>query len=120
MNSWASTSSAALSGKLSIKSLQEIVENLRVQCYRDSTKRNYYRIWKSFNAFYLWLDVKPRSWEDHITLFIGHLISENKQYATIKSYLSTIRAVLKQDKVKLKEDLFLISSLTRACRIRND
>ena len=53
-------------------------------------------------------------------LFVGHLINENKQSLTTKSYLSAIRAVLKQDHIKLQEDEFLGSSLTHTCRLQND
>ena len=53
-------------------------------------------------------------------LFVGHLINENKQSLTTKSYLSAIRAVLKQDRIKLQEDEFLGSSLTHTCRLQND
>ena len=54
-------------------------------------------------------------------LFLGYLIDSCKQSATVKSYLSAIRAVLKDDGVKLNEDLFLVSSsLTRACKYKND
>ena len=53
-------------------------------------------------------------------LFVGQLITENKQSSTIKSYLLAIRAVLKQDGINLKENKFLITSLTRACCLIND
>ena len=91
-----------------------------MQCHRDTTRKNYYRVWKIFSQFYFKLDVKPSTWEQRITLFVGYLINTNKQSSTIKSYLSALRAVLKQDKVILHEDQFLISSLTKACRLKND
>ena len=59
-------------------------------------------------------------WEDRIVLFIGYLIDNKKQSATVKSYVSAIRAVLKDDGIKLNEDLFLVSSLLRACKYVND
>ena len=40
--------------------------------------------------------------------------------STIKSYISAIRAVLREDGYKLSEDRYLISSLTKACKIKND
>ena len=96
------------------------MDRLRNQCYHDSTKQNYYRIWKAFSAFYFRLDVKPESWEERIVLFIAHLVEENKQSSTIRSYISGLRAILKQDRVKLEEDQFLITSLTKAARLRNN
>ena len=53
-------------------------------------------------------------------LFVGHLVHERYQSSTVKSYLSAIRAVLKDDRVKLDEDLYLINSLTKACKLEND
>ena len=87
---------------------------------RDSTRNNYYAVWRSFNEFYIKLDVKPTSWEDRLILFIGHLIQRNLKSSTIKSYISAIKAVLKQDGIMLNENRCLITSLTRACKLRND
>ena len=39
---------------------------------------------------------------------------------TIKSNLSAIRAVLKIEGVNLKEDLYLLNTLTRVCKFKND
>ena len=88
--------------------------------YTNSTRRIYHSVWKSFNRFYLRLDIKPKSWEDRLTLFIGYLVDQNKQSLTIKSYISAIKAVLKEDGFKISEDQFLIASLTKACKIKND
>ena len=66
------------------------------------------------------LDRRPSTWEDRIILFLGHLINEKKQSATVKSYLSAIREVLKDDGIRLNEDEFLVSSLARACRYVNN
>ena len=53
-------------------------------------------------------------------LFVGHLIDCNLKASSVKSYISAIRGVLLEDGIKISEDKFLISSLTRACRIRCD
>ena len=53
-------------------------------------------------------------------LFVGFLVNDKKQLATVKSYVSAIRAVLQEIGVKLSKDLSLISSLTKACRLVND
>ena len=42
------------------------------------------------------------------------------QSQTVRSYTSAIRSVLKDDGVELNEDKFLLSSLTRACKLHND
>ena len=42
------------------------------------------------------------------------------QLQTIRSYLSAIRATLQNLGIKLNEDIFLLNSLTKACRLKND
>ena len=53
-------------------------------------------------------------------LFAAYLIQSGRQSSTVKSYLSAVRTVLRTENVKLQEDLYLISSLTKACRLKND
>ena len=87
---------------------------------RDSTRKNYLSIWWTFNSFVISLDRKPTSWEDRLTLFVGYLVNDGKKAATIKSYVSALKAVLMEIKVELTPDMFLITSLTRACCLIND
>ena len=91
---WSDTTSSS-SGGVSTVSLKRVMERLHNQKHRDSTKKNYYTIWKIFNRFVLSLDKKPRAWEDRITLFVGHLVNSKKQSVTVKNYLSAIRTVKK-------------------------
>ena len=105
---------------ISTRDMQMIVDRLRSQQYRDSTKKNYYVVWRLFNKFIIWLDNKPTTWEDRLTLFIGYLIDSKKQSSTVKSYISAIWATLQEIGVKLNEDQTLITSLTKACRLVND
>ena len=100
--------------------MEKLVDQLRMEKHRLSTKKNYYGIWKCFNEFFLKLDRKPKTWEDRLVLFVGHLIDTNKKSSTIKSYISAIKSVLMDDGVELHEDKYLLSSLTRACRYKND
>ena len=53
-------------------------------------------------------------------LFAAYLIQSGRQSSTVNSYLSAVRTVLRTENVKLQEDLYLISSLTKACRLKND
>ena len=78
-----------------------IIDKLHSQQYRDSTRRNYYTIWKLFNQFFLRLDKKLATWEECLVLFVGFLVNDKKQSATVKSYVSAIRAVLQEIGVKL-------------------
>ena len=66
------------------------------------------------------LDLKPRNWEDRLTLFVGHLVNRKRQSSTVKSYISAIRNVLRDEGIQLNEDHFILSSLTKACRLIND
>ena len=93
---------------------------LRSQCHRSTTRANYYAVWKVFKNFIIRLDCKPKSWEDRLTLFLGHLIQCQRKSTTVKSYISAIRAVLQEVNIELQEDRFLITALTKACRLQND
>ena len=88
----------------------------------ESTKKNYYSIWKSFNEFNICLDTKPTSWEDRLNLYIGYLIEFKKvQSQTVLSYISAIKSMLITfGNYQLNEDKFLLSSLTRTCKFQND
>ena len=100
--------------------MQRIVEKLKTQRHCGTTRANYYNIWKSFNRFFLRLDTKPDNWEDRIIWFIAHLVDTKKQSSTVKSYISAIRAVLQEDSYELSENDFLVSALTKACKLNND
>ena len=97
-----------------------IVNRLRYQQYRDSTRMNYYTFWKIFSNFLIKLDFHPNSWEDRLTLFVGHLINTNKQSSMVKCYISAIKAILKEDGFEISQDQYLLSSLVRACKLQND
>ena len=73
-----------------------------------------------FNQFFIRLDRKPASWEHRLNLFVGHLVDSNHQSSTVKSYVSAIKAVLLENKIKVDIDQTLISSIMRACRLIND
>ena len=51
---------------------------------------------------------------------MGHLVNSKKQSSTVKSYISAIKAVLNMNNIKLNPDQYLLTSLTRACRVVND
>ena len=105
---------------ISTSEISELVEKLRFDRFRSTTRKNYYIIWKSFNKFYLKLDTKPASWEERLTLFVAYLVKCNRKSCTIKSYISAIKVVLHDIGVVLNQDQYLLMSLTRACQIRND
>ena len=51
---------------------------------------------------------------------MGYLVDNHTQSSTVKSYISTIKAVLRMNGIKIEEDQYLLSSLTHACCLRND
>ena len=55
-------------------------------------------------------------WGDRLSLFVGYLIEMGRRPATVKSYISAIKAVLWVNQIPLFQDQSLLSALTRACR----
>ena len=108
------------SSKISTADMQRIVDKLMNMQHRSSTARNYLNVWRQFNKFIINLDRKPILWEDKATLFLGYLIDQGKQSSTIKSYVSAIKKTLVMDGYKWNDDLVLVRSLAKACRIIND
>ena len=101
--------------------MQRIVQKLKYQRCRDSTRKTYHSIWKIFGKFYARLDHKPKNWVDKITLFAAYLIEECKlKSGTVKSYISAIKAVLAEDDIEIENNNFILNSLTRACKLKND
>ena len=96
------------------------MDNLKFQRHTDSTEKTYHKVWTIFNKFYIKLDVKPRSWEQQIILFMGFLVDSKLKSSTVKSYISAIRSVLSDLNVRILQENFTLAALTRACRIRND
>ena len=107
-------------GTISTHRLEDIICLLKSQQHRESTRKNYYAVWKQFNKFFLRLDVKLLNWNYRLVLFTGFLIDSGKKSTTIRSYLSAIRAILRIDGFKLNEDTYLINALTRTCKLKND
>ena len=108
------------SSTISTKTVSQIVERLRFQRCRDSTRATYYCVWKVFSKFYFRLDVKPPTWEERIVLLTAFLIDNKLKSTSVRSYLSAIRCIIAEDGIRLNEDWFLINSLTRACKLKND
>ena len=51
---------------------------------------------------------------------MGYLVEEKKQSQTIKSYISAIKKVLQEDNVTINDNRILLTSLTKACKLKND
>ena len=82
--------------------------------------KTYHHIWTKFNNFVIKLDYKPPTWEERIALYCGYLIEKGVQSSTLKSYISAIKCILKNDNYEWDENKILFSSITRACKLVND
>ena len=105
---------------ISSADMRDILETLKWNCHRNSTKDQYYSAWKMFNNLFLKLDVKPTTWEEHISLFAAYLANNKRQSSTIKSYVSAIKAILFQAGVDISEDRATINWVAQACRQHTD
>ena len=97
-----------------------ILDSLKNQKNRESTKRNYISVWRQFNKFLIKLDNRPEFWEDRVSLFAAFLIHNGIQSSTLKSYISAIKGILKDDGYCWNENRILLNTLTKACKVIND
>ena len=111
---------SSTSSSISTREISKIVDQLRHEQHRNSTQKNYYTVWKLFNKFFIRLDRKPKRWEDGLNLFVGYLVDSKNQSSTVRSYISAIKAVLRTNKIKIQEDQYLLSAMTKACKLKND
>ena len=65
---------------ISTNAIVNIVDRLKTERVRKSTRANYYGIWRSFNEFFIKLKfIKPNSWEERLVLFAGYLADDGKK-----------------------------------------
>ena len=106
--------------KISTSSMNRILDYLPHKTTRDSTKKNYYCVWKIFNSFIVKLDKKPSSWEDRISLFGAYLVNKGMQSSTMKSYYSGIKSILRDDGYQVAATKVLFNTLVKSCKLVND
>ena len=100
--------------------MNALIDQLLGQTVRKSTSHNYHSIWKQFNNFFICLDYMPDDWEHRTAMFCAYLIDKGNQSATVKSYVSAIKTILKADKYDWKDGKIWLNSLIRVCKISND
>ena len=66
------------------------------------------------------LDKKPNSWEEKTALFLAYLVEQGIQSSTLRSYVSAIKRTLIDDGYQWNNNLILLSTLTRGCKLIND
>ena len=100
--------------------IERVLERLKANKHRKSTKHNYHQIWKHFNDFVLRLDIRPKTWERHVALFCAYLVDKGNKSATIKSYVSAIKSILTTDGYEWNDSMILMETIVEACKIQND
>ena len=100
--------------------IQGFVDHFKNKAHRSSLARVHHQIWKLFNQFFIRLDMKPRSWEDRLVLFVQYLIKTDKKSTIIRSYISAIKTTLHQDGVEINENKFLLTALIKAYKLKNN
>ena len=113
-------SSSSNLSRISSNNMRRILDRLKSQRNRDSTRANYHTVWKLFNKFLLQLNLIPSNWEDRIYLFMAYLVNSGKKSTTVRSYFSAIKAVLWEDRYELQTDDIQLRVITKACRLSND
>ena len=65
-------------------------------------------------------NIPPDSWEDRALLFLAYLVDRGMQSSSVKSYMSAIKYILTNDGYAWQDNVIMMKSITRACRIMND
>lgn len=97
-----------------------IVDKLSNSDVCQATKEIYHSVWCNFNRFLLCFDDLPTSWEEKLVLFASFLADIGTASATVASYMSALRYVLRHDGVDLSDDSCRLASIIRACKLHND
>ena len=78
--------------------MEELLDQLKQDVHRKTTRGTYYNVWKNFNKFLIRLDRMPKCWEDRVSLYCAFLITiKGRKSATVKSYVSGIKHILITD-----------------------
>lgn len=106
--------------RISLGMFTRVVERLCNDDIQDSTKKMYHSIWCNFNKFLLSFDDLPTTWEDKMVLYASFLADIGNHSATVSSYMSAIRYVLRHDGIEISNTSCKLSSIIRACKLQND
>lgn len=113
-------SSSEEPAKLSLQLFNRVVDRLQNADVEWSTKKNYYKVWCLFNRFLLCFDDLPTSWEEKLVLFAAFNVEIGNAPATIASYMSGIRYMLRHDGIEISNTSCKLALIIRACKINND
>lgn len=77
--------------------------------------------WRAINNFYCRLDNKPKPWEQRMSLFIAYMIKKRFEKATIQTYISGIKYVLRNIlHIDVDDNAFRFTALIKAARYKNN
>lgn len=106
--------------KISLNMFRRIVERLSNADVCQDTKNMYHSVWCNFNRFLLCFDDLPTSWEEKLVLYASFLADIGTASATVASYMSALKYVLRHDGVDLSDSSCKLASIIRACKLHND
>ena len=64
--------------------------------------------------------MKPEEWYNRIVLFVAFMVENDLQSSTIRTYISALKGVLADENIHIDNNQFLLTALTKACRLKND
>lgn len=106
---------------ISTEYFQKVLEELELKAVEDSTMEVYMVAWRAMNEFYCRLDNKPKPWEQRMSLFIAFMIKKRYEKATIQTYISGIKYVLRNIlHVDVDDNAFRFTALIKAARYKNN
>lgn len=106
--------------KISLAMFNRVVEKITNDDVTQATKKAYHAVWRCFNRFLLAFDDLPTSWEDKMVLYASFLADVGSASSTVASYMSAIRYMLRHDGIEINNKSCRLSSIIRACKLRND
>ena len=109
------------SSRISTTYLEQLLESLKNQKHKNSTKKTYYKVWSKFNEFLIKLDRKPKTWEHCTSIYCTYLVTIlHRQSSTIKSYVSAIKSILTTDGYPWDDKKVLLNTIIKSCKLKND
>lgn len=106
---------------ISAEYFEKVLEELELRAVEDSTLEVYMVAWRAINSFYCKLDNKPKPWEQRMSLFIAYMMKKRFEKATIQTYISGIKYVLRNIlHVDVDDNAFRFTALIKAARYKNN
>ena len=102
--------------KLSLDYLLQVADKLKTGRRRQPTRRVYREAWKIFNDFLICMDKLPNNWDDCICMFVAQLIIENHPPPTIQSYVSGVKAILREDGIDIEDNSVALAALIQSSK----